>query len=830
MSATDPATERCLLDELGRLLDAGPAQRQAQLDTLRQSDPASATRLERLLRTAEAPDPLDDAQPQPFAAVGRSTAGERLGPYALLEPIGQGGMGEVWLAERADGAYARQVAIKRVFGGAGRLAERFLRERHVLAQLQHPHIAQLLDAGADADGQAWFAMERVRGEPITRWCDARQATLERRVELFLQLCDAVAFAHAHLVVHRDLKPANVLVDEAGSAKLLDFGIARMLDDADAEATQTVAMTPAWATPEQRRGEPATTASDVYQLGLLLRQLLAGLPPATHTSQRASAAYAQWRRGDAAAADEAARVRGLRADALQARLRGDLDSIIALATADATGERYVSARALAEDLKRWLRHDAVHARGDDRGYRLRRWARRWWPALAAGLVGVAMLGYHLNAQQRALAQTQAALARAVAAERQAVEQRERANRQRDRARNLAAYFDRLFESASPAQIAAGNVSAEQLLEASVAKLARDTRQPPGIRAEMMIAAGSALAQLNRAEQSLRVHEQAVALLEGMPQPDADALAEARAALALRHNAMGHYPQARESVERGLALFSAGQASDPAALVHLEQARGMLAQREGKQAEAQAAYTRIIELTGQAGDDPGLGRSRASALINLAQLEPDAVVAERRLREALDLLQRNDPEFVELRFPARMHLAAALSRQDRDEEASRTIEATLAEAETFYAPGEPWLAVILATAGKFDAMAGRLERAQARQERALASLGNAFPAANPIILKVRRTLVFTYLAAGENARAEAALPAWAAVSGGREAEDAPAVALARAVLACARSPSQETLAQLQQALAAARGHPVAGELARLHDWDGACRARVAGAAGR
>ena len=465
MNPHDPDSERDLLDVFARLLDLPTQARDAELDAL--GDAATAARLRSWLQTAEAPDPLDAAGDPVPAPATDGHAGERLGPYSLLEPLGSGGMGEVWRAERADGSYRRQVAIKRMFGGGGRPAQRFLRERELLAQLQHPHIAQLLDAGADAQGRPWFAMELVQGQPITQWCDAHALPLEERARLVAQLCDAVAFAHAHLVVHRDLKPANVLVDADGQVKLLDFGIARLLDDARPEQTQTLVMTPAWATPEQRRGDAATTASDVFQLGLLLRRLLAGLPPTLQPGLRASAAFAHWQREDPDGAAGVAHARGLRTDALQARLRGDLDSIIALATADAPGERYRSAQALAEDLRRWLRRDPVLARGDDRGYRARRWARRWWPALAAGLAGLAMLGYHLHAQQRALEDTRAALARAVAAERQAVEQRERANVQRDRARTLASYFDRLFESASPAQIAAGNVSAEQLLEASVA---------------------------------------------------------------------------------------------------------------------------------------------------------------------------------------------------------------------------------------------------------------------------------------------------------------------------------------------------------------------------
>lgn len=182
-----------------------------------------------------------------------SCAGLRIGPYVMVERIGQGGMGEVFLAQRADGAFNRQVAVKRIWAGHASLAARFVRERQLLARLQHPHIAQLLDGGIDEAGKPWLAMELVRGHDIVTWCDRQNASLVRRVELLIQVCDAVDHAHRRLIVHRDIKPTNILVDEDGQVKLLDFGIARLLDDTAIDRTQTLAMTPAWAAPEQQSG-------------------------------------------------------------------------------------------------------------------------------------------------------------------------------------------------------------------------------------------------------------------------------------------------------------------------------------------------------------------------------------------------------------------------------------------------------------------------------------------------------------------------------------------------------------------------------------------------
>ena len=437
----DPHLEQRALHLFRDLLDRDPAERAHLLEPL---EPALRERVRELLAhmaedDLQAPTATDDI------------AGQRLGPYVLLERLGQGGMGEVFLAQRADGAFDRQVAVKRIWAGYAPLAARFVRERQLLARLQHPHIAQLLDGGIDEDGKPWLAMELVRGQDIAGWCDARNLPLARRAELLVQVCDAVDHAHRQLIVHRDLKPSNLLVDEDGRTKLLDFGIARLLDDGEpGERTLTQAMTPAWATPEQRQGKPATTASDIYQLGLLARRLLSGLPR-DDASTRMSAQFARLRRDASPSAEGIARHRGATADTLQRQLRGDLDSIVALATAQDPDERYPGARALADDLKRWLRGLPVQARADERGYRLRRHLRRWWPALAAGIVGVSFLGYHVHSLQTALGNTERARARAHLAERGALAAQARAEQERNTANAVSDYFIKMFSMLGPEAI-------------------------------------------------------------------------------------------------------------------------------------------------------------------------------------------------------------------------------------------------------------------------------------------------------------------------------------------------------------------------------------------
>ncbi|HJR64483.1 MAG TPA: serine/threonine-protein kinase, partial [Gemmatimonadaceae bacterium] len=285
---------RRLEEILDRALDLEPEARPALLDRECSGDPALRRDVETLLHAdALATGFLADSIDSYAAALafeldvsdrssGSDTIGALLGPYRIVREIGRGGMGAVYLAERADGQFEHRVALKLVKHGldSDDVHQRFLAERQILARLNHPNIARLLDGGRTPSGQPWFAMEYVDGEPITHWCDARRIGLTGRLALFAQVCDAVRYAHQNLVVHRDLKPSNILVTSQGAVKLLDFGIARLLhEDPSAQHTRTElgrrVMTPEYAAPEQVRGEPVSTAVDVYALGAVLYELLTG---------------------------------------------------------------------------------------------------------------------------------------------------------------------------------------------------------------------------------------------------------------------------------------------------------------------------------------------------------------------------------------------------------------------------------------------------------------------------------------------------------------------------------------------------------------------------
>ena len=413
MSSSAPDSDRAArlwrrLDQLfGEASEVPAADREAWLNALPPDDQPLATELRSLLAAHErGGEFLQAAVEQAERALGGGPEpellGKRIGAYRLVRLLGRGGMGAVYLAERADEAFRQRVAIK-LLPWALATAEarhRFLLERQTLARLEHPHIARLLDGGETADGLPYLVMEYVDGEPIDQFCQRQDLDLVRRMQLFREVCGAVAHAHRNLVVHRDLKPGNILVTADGVVKLLDFGIAKLLPGAETDGTLplTVAgrllLTPLFASPEQVRGEPVTTATDVYALGLLLFRLLVGAHPyrfATESPVEVVRVVCDQPppRPSVAATTGAA---GLGLPALRRRLRGDLDNIVLKALRKEPERRYASVEALAEDVRRHLEQLPVRARPDTPGYRAAKFARRHRLGLAAAaLIAASLLG-------------------------------------------------------------------------------------------------------------------------------------------------------------------------------------------------------------------------------------------------------------------------------------------------------------------------------------------------------------------------------------------------------------------------------------------------------
>jgi eukaryotic-like serine/threonine-protein kinase len=640
-------------------VELAPADREMGLRELEQNDPSLAAEL----RTLFAADARADAIEVPIraAAFAETAPPAHIGPYRLIRELGRGGMGTVWLAERDTGEFRQQVALKLIRSGedSDALLRRFLRERQILARLVHPNIARLLDGGADTRGQPFFAMEYVDGLPLLRYCDEHRLTLPERLVLFAEILDAVSHAHRQLIVHRDLKPSNVLVDGAGHARLLDFGIAKLLDASEADDTRSGVrpMTVAYAAPEQIRGEPVTTATDVYSLGLLLSELLCGVHPTPET--RASAPSEALRRDPDA--ERLAAARGTNASRLAAILHGDLDAIVRRATAEEPAGRYPTVDALADDLRRYRTGLPVRARGAMAGYRLTKFLRRHRGAMA--FAAVALLAIIVG--------TAAALWQARVASREARE-----------ARAVTDFLVNVFRASDPASTAGREVSVRELLEQGARRIDSELAGTPSVHARLAgILAGinTSLARYDDADAllssalrarkldaatraDLLLDRAANAIEQGKPEVADAALREAQPLAQLLSS------QRPELEARRLALLGDAQrraANFAAAAQSLEQAL-KIDQTHDLQALAVAHANTLSAVYGDAHRDAD---------------------AEHAARDAVALARRIYPNPHPELESAVVNLGSVLSREGKLDEAKSLLDEGLALSKQLFGEGHP-----------------------------------------------------------------------------------------------------------------------------------------------
>ncbi|MGG6463133.1 protein kinase domain-containing protein [Solilutibacter silvestris] len=592
--------------ELDALLELDPAARAQRLDALRAEDPAFADEIERLLAHEETRDhridtPLVTAPPGP-------REGERVGPYRLEALLGEGGMGQVWQAERADGMYARRVALKLLRPGLAdpTLRLRFSRERDILARLAHPHIARLLDAGISENGQPYLALEFVEGHGILAYAREQALDTRQRIALFRQVCDAVSHAHANLIVHRDLKPSNILVSADGEVHLLDFGIAKLLDDPQEpiEHTRTGLrpFTLHYAAPEQVRGEPVSTKTDVYSLGVVLYELLTGQKP--YRLKRESSA--QWEDAILAAEPQRPSLSVVRDDeggsfAQRRRtareLSGDLDNIVMKALSKSPEQRYSSAEALSSDLERYLDGLPVLARGQSFFYRTRKFVRRQlWP-IVTGLGITALLLIFLGV---------------------ALWQRQEAIRETARAAALQAFTVGLFENADAAQ-KGKPVDVATLLDAAEARGERELGLQPRAHAELLGTIARIRLAMGQYPRAADVLERQRKLVDKLPDAPASLRLESASQRGRVQRLLGDPDACRRTLEPLLGLASTQQTQLPAHVAEFDSQLARCRRGIGDRDGAQRLFEQSLALRKSAlGDDIGVVEN----LTDLAALSVDA----------------------------------------------------------------------------------------------------------------------------------------------------------------------------------------------------------------
>jgi eukaryotic-like serine/threonine-protein kinase len=494
---------------LDRALEMTADERGAWLASLRTEDPDLASEIAALLeehRVLSREGFLEDEVLGPEATL----AGQKFGAWTLVSPIGQGGMGSVWLARRSDGRFEGQAAVKLLnVSLVGRAGEtRFEREGNILARLTHPNIARLVDAGVSPIGQPYLVLEYVPGAPIDRWCDEKALDVDGRLRLFLDVLAAVAHAHANLIVHRDIKPSNVLVTADGQVKLLDFGIAKLLEEEGAEGGVTAltrdgerALTPAYAAPEQVTGGAITTATDVHALGTLLYVLLAGRHPAEE-SLGSTAALVK------AIVDTEPRRLSDAAGAARRALKGDLDTIVAKALKKDPAQRYASVTVLADEVRHYLRHEPIRARPDTLAYRgakfVQRHTRGVVTAAAVVLLLAGLIGFYTAR---------------VAAE------RDRARLEAQKAAKVSELLAELLTGADPYTThEAKELTVRGLLDAGAERVQKELAGQPEVKAELLSVMGRTYQRLGEPGKARPLLEEAVTLRRRVLGPESAPLAE------------------------------------------------------------------------------------------------------------------------------------------------------------------------------------------------------------------------------------------------------------------------------------------------------------------
>jgi eukaryotic-like serine/threonine-protein kinase len=614
-------------------LDRPLAERKAFLDEACAGDSELRTAVERLLLADEASDTfLEQPAGELLGLVPEVEPGERLGPYRLLRRLGAGGMGTVYLARREDEHYQQDVALKILRSGlqGTEAVHRFLSERQILARLEHPNIARLYDGGSTPDGRPYLVMELVEGLPVDEYCDRHQLPVDQRLDLFRRICSAVQYAHQNLLVHRDLKPGNILVTEAGEPKLLDFGIAKRLEPGSAtkpDLTRTGSrlMTPSYASPEQVRGEAITTASDVYSLGVVLYGLLAGRTPyrvenglaheiegaiCEQEPERPSAAL--FRPGPPPA-EEIARARAARPQALRRRLQGDLDNIALMALRKEPARRYGSASQLSRDLENHLHSLPVLARADTLSYRTRKFVRRHRVGVSAAAMVVLLVAAFIVSL---------------------IVQRRRIAEERDKAQYSLGFLLDTLREADPYHSKGEHLTADEITTQGARKISRDLSRHPDVQAALMDTIGEIERGLGRYDRAEPLLERAVELRRVHFGPSSLEVAESLEHLGSLKSDRSRYGESEALLRRALAIRRQRQGDRNADVARALNNLGEVLVSKGEAAEAEKLHREAMGISMRL--EGAVGPTVGESLIDLSKAklaQGSYAAAERIARQGL-----------------------------------------------------------------------------------------------------------------------------------------------------------------------------------------------------
>ena len=643
MATIDPDRWRVLSPYLDDALDTPTEEREGWLAEIRARDPGLAAELQAMLDehdVAVGGGFLTGTVLDPRLLPPPSLEGQVLGSYRLVSLIGQGGTGSVWRAERCDGRFLGDAAVKLLNGELVAKAgeERFRREGTILARLRHPGIAHLIDAGVSPSGQPYLVLEHVDGLPIDRYCEERRLGVDPRLRLFLDVLDAVAHAHANLIVHRDIKPANVLVSTDGQVKLLDFGIAKLVEpQAEWPSRRThessavsreigKALTPAFAAPEQLTGGDVTTATDVYALGVLLYVLLTGRHPAgddvrSHAELMRSILMTEPPSLSSVTtgpeADQHAARCGTSVEKLHRRLRGDLDAIVARAMKKDAAERYPSVTALADDLRRHLRSETISARPDTLRYRSVRFVRRHRAASGAAAALVLLLASLTVIHTTRLAT-----------------ERDRAQREADKAGKMSEILIGLLTSADPyaSRVSGTEPTVRNLLDGSAARVQTELDGEPELQADMLTMMGRTYRKLGVYDRARTLLEQALASGQKAFGRDHVRVAQTLHDLGVLASDTGDYALAGARLEDALAmrrrLLGPAHADLAVTLAEL----GRIYQDQGFNFRAEPLHREALAIRQQLlGHEHGETAVSLSDLASVLRLNGDLAGAEALLRQ-------------------------------------------------------------------------------------------------------------------------------------------------------------------------------------------------------